>query len=66
MKGELEEYKAKKALEKKMKTTVIFDPRERNEWKYLLQLLIEKIENSENQWKPGANVWIYLWKQCGR
>ena len=22
---------------------------------YLLQLLIEKIENSENQWKPGAN-----------
>lgn len=34
LKGELEEYKAKKALEKKMKTTVIFDPRERNEWKY--------------------------------
>mgnify|MGYP003230778634 CR=1 FL=1 len=24
---------------------------------YLLQLLIEKIENSENQWKPGANGW---------
>ena len=30
MKKKLEEYKAKKALEKKRKTTVIFDPRE---WK---------------------------------
>lgn len=30
MKKKLEEYKAKKALEKKMKTTVIFDPREWN------------------------------------
>lgn len=27
---------------------------------YLLQLLIEKIENSENQWKPGANGWKSL------
>ena len=35
MKKKLEEYKAKKALEKKMKTTVIFDPREWNEWKYI-------------------------------
>lgn len=24
---------------------------------YLLQLLIEKIENSENQWKPGGE-WL--------
>lgn len=30
LKGELEEYKAKKTLEKKRKTTVIFDPREWN------------------------------------
>lgn len=35
MKKKLEEYKAKKALEKKRKTTVIFDPREWNEWKYI-------------------------------
>ena len=35
MKKKLEEYKAKKALEKKRKTNVIFDPRERNEWKYI-------------------------------
>ena len=28
---------------------------------YLLQLLIEKIENSENQWKPGANGWKSLY-----
>ena len=35
MKKKLEEYKAKKALEKKRKTNVIFDPREWNEWKYI-------------------------------
>lgn len=32
---------------------------------YLLQLLIEKIENSENQWKPGANGWKSLSNKAG-
>ena len=33
---------------------------------YLLQLLIEKIENSENQWKPGANGWKSLSNKAGK
>ena len=35
MKKKLEEYKAQKALEEKRNTTVIFNPGEWNEWKYI-------------------------------
>lgn len=61
MKKKLEEYKAKKALEKKMKTTVIFDPREWNEWKYIrarivVAVALHEIDNAPDT-KPGSKCY---------